>query len=474
MRNMSSNKKKALLVAIMIAALVFTYMFGSAAYAEDAAVTYDPAPANSYHFNSTNGFYQDDGVCWINNRNAIEVKPSSGYQASFSPEGEWENTLTINSGNNNASVFIMHNNASTVYKAFDVRVDDGAPYSLIACDGAESDELISNITFETTLVKGINDSITIIAHDEDIMEGPESGVFSIEYYVSDSDLIDESSSESATAQLESKIGSSQWVINYEPLENITVQLKPGNNIVYAKIEDNVGNISYVSSDGIVVQDWGEAQEIGGCKYAVDAGGMTSAVMPASGTAWLKESAGGMSTWYALDNSNDIFKHGDRFHVKWLDEDENTDVWNSDYDRLDDSWRNVIDKNKMMMVSVGVTGDDFEYSGLKGKTNLYVQLPDGWNKDEIKAVCVIDGTDEAIHISSESIDYPEGSGNFGVLELTHFSTYIILTNIQKLKKQQIRQTMDLQAAMQEELKCSRPVIQMIMVALIKQVIRKIRS
>ena len=113
-----------------------------------------------------------------------------------------------------------------------VALDETAPTAQIQVGENRWNTFLNSITFGL-FFKNIQ-TVTISATDHD------SGVEKTEYFVS------ETIYQSTEALEEAADG--RWV-SYEKAFNITLKSK---NIIYAKVTDNVGNVGYVSSDGIVL------------------------------------------------------------------------------------------------------------------------------------------------------------------------------------------------------------------------------
>ena len=62
------------------------------------------------------------------------------------------------------------------------------------------------------------------------------------------------------------------------------------------------------------------------------------------------------------------------------------------------------------------GDEF--------AELYVQIGDDWNLEDLQSVYVTNSQDKNIEVSSQELEYPDGKDTFGVLKLKHFSPYFI--------------------------------------------------
>lgn len=156
---------------------------------------------------------------------------------------------------------------------------------------------------------------------------------------------------------------------------------------------------------------------------------TIADITRNGTIWLEETSGENSIWYGLDNSAGVFEVGSHFWVKWLNKTENSVEWNTCYANLDAAQKAAVDSNKLQLFLIGVTKPDgTEYTDFNAAVSIYVQLPDNWNADDIVAIFVSSGADETLSVTCKSMEYPNGSDNFAVLVLNHFSAYAMYDKI----------------------------------------------
>lgn len=195
--------------------------------------------------------------------------------------------------------------------------------------------------------------------------------------------------------------------NYTGSKQITGVIKVDTSTWGQKVEYN-NTINYVSENGTTSVEVSKANQ--------DEKGMV----------WLKESSGGTSTWYAIDNSNGIFKEGSRFHVRWLDAEDDPEEYKECYDKMDEAHKKAIDSGRLWIFLTGVTDPDGnEYEEFSSTLPFYIELGSDWNKDDIQAIFINEGTDEILDVSYiNDVLCPEGSGNFAQLILKHFSPYAV--------------------------------------------------
>ena len=77
-----------------------------------------------------------------------------------------------------------------------------------------------------------------------------------------------------------------------------------------------------------------------------------------------------------------------------------------------------------MFLAGVTDPDgVEYTVLPNVVDLYVQVPDGWEADDVHAVFISQAEDELVPVAYlDSFNGPEGLKEFEKITLSHFSPY----------------------------------------------------
>ncbi len=123
-----------------------------------------------------------------------------------------------------------------------ITYDAGAPTGRITVTEQNSwEKLINKITFGLFFKGDV--VATVNSSDAD------SGVKSVEYYVASEDLIGDASLDNAAAvsKLEATIGD-----NWKTYHKEIALKNNANNVIYVKITDYVGNVTYISTDGIVL------------------------------------------------------------------------------------------------------------------------------------------------------------------------------------------------------------------------------
>ncbi len=121
-----------------------------------------------------------------------------------------------------------------------ITYDEGAPTGKITVTEQNFwEKLINKITFGLFFKEDAVAKVT--SSDVD------SGVKSVEYYIASEDLIGDASLDNAAAvsKLENAIGD-----NWKTYDEEIALKNNAKNVIYAKITDYVGNLTYISSDGI--------------------------------------------------------------------------------------------------------------------------------------------------------------------------------------------------------------------------------
>lgn len=137
--------------------------------------------------------------------------------------------------------------------------------------------------------------------------------------------------------------------------------------------------------------------------------------------WLREESEGTAAWYGLDNTSGIFKKGSRFYVQWLNENDHPEA----FANIDSNTKAEVEDDNGWLFKVGVIAPDgTRYEKLDEKVDLYVQIGDDWDRDDLAAFYISQGEDENIPVRYETSDYPEGEDEFGIMTLSHFSPYFI--------------------------------------------------
>ncbi len=209
-------------------------------------ITYLPAPQNAY---SLSGGYQAENTYWLRNGAAVTVNAPEGFKISKELDGTYEASVSFSQGDNMVIYLKDKNGAMTdAINVTGVSFDENAPTGKITVTERNFwEKLLNKITFGL-FFKG--DAVaTVTATDN------ESGVNSTQYYLANEDLIGDDTLDSAAAanKLEAAIGD-----NWENYNNEIALNKNAKYVIYVKITDNVGNVTYVSSNGIVLYSDAEA------------------------------------------------------------------------------------------------------------------------------------------------------------------------------------------------------------------------
>lgn len=143
-------------------------------------------------------------------------------------------------------------------------------------------------------------------------------------------------------------------------------------------------------------------------------------------AWLREESDGTSAWYGLKLPENYDVSGKTFfYVEWVPYEKLIDM--PEYQNLDESVRLQIDNNRGWLFYAGLVdnfGNKIDVDFGDEFAELYVQIGDDWNLEDLKSVYVTNNKDEHIEVSSQELEYPNGKDTFGVLKLKHFSPYFI--------------------------------------------------
>ncbi|MGN1043464.1 MAG: hypothetical protein ACI4PR_01485 [Acutalibacteraceae bacterium] len=188
---------------------------------------------------------------------------------------------------------------------------------------------------------------------------------------------------------------------------------------------------------ITENEWGTLVTDSGHQFWVDAEGKTSAEVEPNEIVWLKEESDNSSAWYGLDNSNNVFEANSRFWVKWLNEKENKEEWETYYSMLDDEHKEKAEDKKLWIFLCGVTDPaGNEYTTITPSADMYIQLGDDWTQEDIRATFISDAIDEPV----ESVEYLDNlenaptTGEFAKLGLKHFSPYAVYDELTDEEKE----------------------------------------
>ena len=129
-------------------------------------------------------------------------------------------------------------------------------------------------------------------------------------------------------------------------------------------------------------DWGDEEIHSGIKHYVDTNGTTSVEVSENGMIWLREESEGTAAWYGLDNTSGIFKKGSRFYVQWLNENDHPEA----FANIDSNTKAEVEDDNGWLFKVGVIAPDgTRYEKLDEKVDLYVQIGDDWDRDDLAAL-----------------------------------------------------------------------------------------
>jgi len=171
-----------------------------------------------------------DGVYWFPENGIAEITPAEGYSVSASEAGAYGSSLTLGS-TNGKTIWLKHENASAQETDLSgvLMWDTAAPSGEITLPDWEKSwtSLAAEMTYDAVCWEAA--SVKVEAADS------ESGIASVEYFVADSLLS------------EAEIIAAEWA---QYTQEITL---PENqvSVVYARFTDHVGNVSYISTGGIV-------------------------------------------------------------------------------------------------------------------------------------------------------------------------------------------------------------------------------
>ena len=169
------------------------------------------------------------------------------------------------------------------------------------------------------------------------------------------------------------------------------------NVMLTGTDKTVGNVvNYVSEDGTV-----------------------SVEIQGDGISWVNVENNGKSAWFGLDNADGYFEPGSRFSVRWLEKSSDGKEYSDIMNKLDsDTVSQLSDKIVIMEVGV-ISPDGKEYSKLPSSNNLYVELGDDWDDEDVRAIFISDKEDEEIMTDTRSVKTPTGETTSIRLKMRHF-------------------------------------------------------
>ena len=177
---------------------------------------------------------------WSNTDFVVTAKEGYNLSRTNTAEGDWTSELSESdeTANGTLTFYVKNNNtnaiSTSVTKSY--KIDKTTPTGTIKVTENEWREFLNEITFGLFFKE--TKSVTITGEDAC------SGIASVKYYLTDTSMdLTEISQLGEDAWIELAIQDGVGSFSIEPNQKI---------IIYAKITDNAGNVTYISSDGIVI------------------------------------------------------------------------------------------------------------------------------------------------------------------------------------------------------------------------------
>ena len=206
-------------------------------------ISYLKGPSPEYAY-EVEGGYLNNGVRWVNkNKNdTVTITPAAGYMISAELNGKYEPFLSVKEWEYGDFIYLKEIASGHITDGIQVtetiKIDDKGPVGKITLkDKASWDKLLESISFglfyldEQTLIVDANDSESGIKKTD--------GIESFDYYLSRSGPVED---------ITKDIADIKW-LRYDNSVSLSEDDK---YVLYVRITDNVGNVTYISSDGIVI------------------------------------------------------------------------------------------------------------------------------------------------------------------------------------------------------------------------------
>ena len=209
-------------------------------------------------------------------------------------------------------------------------------------------------------------------------------------------------------------------------------------------------------------NWGtaEVRSADGKTQYVDSTGRTSIELSSenldgNGILWLHEKSDGTGAWYGIDLSTLAFEldKGYRFYVQWLSpHDAEYDTY---YSQLDDEQKARVEGDNGWLFLIGVEGSDGKKVPPAHPVNVYVQLGDpnegaDWDLEHLKAYYINSGADEEVPVEAViNFPFPEGTDEFGLMHLSHFSPYFVFDEFTDEERAALAQKSDANSPVQSD-------------------------
>lgn len=230
-------KKKIWMKRLAVGLLVCSLCVGNVAFAESGSAL----PTLGYEIQGAS-YVDAAGVTWVDDAAGIEIKAPAGYDIALSEDGTYASSAQVAARSAiPEQVYLKDQNSiiSTIAVTM-VQRDSLMPTAELSLSRGEEtwNQMFSFITMSTFWKGGVTAEIT--AYDE------ESGVKTIEYFISDRDLtVEPNQGDELLPQKMERLIDGQWQAYNGPVP----LREKATNVVYGKITDNVGNVKYVGSTG---------------------------------------------------------------------------------------------------------------------------------------------------------------------------------------------------------------------------------
>ena len=94
-------------------------------------------------------------------------------------------------------------------------------------------------------------------------------------------------------------------------------------------------------------------------------------------------------------------------------------------------------------------DGTSYTQLSEPIKFYVQIGDDWDRDDLEAFYITQDEDEKVPVAFATESYPEGTDEFGIMTLSHFSPYFIYDKLTDEEKAELNTAIEEFVSQQEE-------------------------
>ena len=204
---------------------------------------------------SENDYKKDDSTYWLKDNNMATISPTGkDYKISKEPNEGYVPKLEVSSWTPETVIYLQDDDGhmtNAIKVNVNISQDKNSPTGSITIkDRTPWESLINVITFGLFFKE--EQKATITASDG------ESGIQEAKYLVSNSDLIqnENAQNEEIKTKLDNQEG---WESLKDNSPDVTLE-KDNKYVVYEKITDNVGHVTYISSEGIVIYTDSEVEK----------------------------------------------------------------------------------------------------------------------------------------------------------------------------------------------------------------------